>query len=401
MDFWVLAAVITGLVAAALAVAALKWRGKAPAGHDVQVYRDQLSEVDRDLGRGVLSDGEAKRLRLEVSRRLLDTDRTQRAARAVTGGASPVLAAVLVAVVFGGAFWLYGQLGNFGQRDLPLERRLEQAETTRLTRISQAEAEAQVPVVDIAAGADPAHLELIEKLRAALRSRPDDLQGHELLARNEAGLGDFVAAHRAQRRVIEIKGDAASAHDFANYADLLALAANGYVSPEAEAAVRQVLAMDSKNGSGRYYLGLLNAQIGRPDIAFAVWRRLLQESLAGAPWVAPIRAQIEFVAANAGVRYELPPLAVGPSAEDVAAAADLSQTERDEFIRSMVARLSERLADEGGPASDWARIISALGVLGDVERAEAIWAEARSVFAASPADLVALRQAAVRAGIAE
>jgi cytochrome c-type biogenesis protein CcmH len=400
MEFWVLATVICGLVAAALALAALHRRGAVMAsGNDVHVYRDQLSEVDRDLVRGVIGADEAERLRLEVSRRLLDADKAQSGV-AVPGRSSPVLAGLMVVAVFGGAFWLYAQLGSFGQRDLPLETRLEMAENLRLNRFSQAEAEARMPVVDIASGADPALLDLLAKLRVALESRPNDLQGHELLTRNEAGLGDFAAAHRAQRRVLEILGDQASANDFANYADLLALAVDGYVSPEAEAAVMQVLAMDPQSGTGRYYLGLLNAQIGRPDIALGVWRQLLQESLPDAPWVPPIRAQIEFVAADAGVRFELEPVQVGPSADDVEAAADLTDEERDDFIQSMVARLSERLANEGGPASDWARLIGALGVLGDTERATAIWAEAQSVFASSPSDLVALRQAAIRAGIA-
>ena len=39
------------------------------------------------------------------------------------------------------------------------------------------------------------------------------------------------------------------------------------------------------------------------------------------------------------------------------------------------------LATEGGPPEDWARLIGALGVLGQTERAEAIAAEARVVFA--------------------
>ena len=76
----------------------------------------------------------------------------------------------------------------------------------------------------------------MQRLRAALDERPDDLQGHVLLARNEAAIGNFAAAHRAQERVIALKGADAEAADWADYALLLTYAAGGYVSPEAETA---------------------------------------------------------------------------------------------------------------------------------------------------------------------
>ncbi len=403
MDFWVLSGLMTVLVAGVLALSAMvRRRGTDRVDNDVIVYRDQLLEVERDQARGVISAQQGERLKLEVSRRILEADRqNQQHIAAPANTRSPLLAVALVLMVFGGAFYLYAQLGAPQSRDLPLSLRLQTAETARLTRPAQAEIEAQVQQVETELANDPAHLELMVKLRTALKTRPDDLQGHQLLARNEAGLGDFIAAHRAQKRVLEIKGDAATDVDFANYADLLALAANGYVSPEAEAAIAKVLTLDPRNGSGRYYLGLMQAQTGRPDLAFNVWQQLLQDSRPDAPWVVPIRAQIGFVAADAGVRYELPPLAVGPSADDIAAAQDMSAQEQAEMIQGMVERLSNRLAEDGGPASDWARLIGALGVLGDTDRAAAIWGEAQQVFASAPDDLAEIRKAASRAGVAD
>ena len=44
----------------------------------------------------------------------------------------------------------------------------------------------------------------------------------------------------------------------------------------------------------------------------------------------------------------------------------------------MVEGLAARLAAEGGPAPDWARLITSLGVLGETDRAKAIWAEAQA-----------------------
>jgi cytochrome c-type biogenesis protein CcmH len=148
------------------------------------------------------------------------------------------------------------------------------------------------------------------------------------------------------------------------------------------------------------------AQVDRPDAAFRLWRDLLEESMPGAPWVPPIRAGIEELAARAGVRYELPPreaapAAPGPSAGDVEAAGDMDPEARMQMIRGMVAQLSDRLATEGGTAEDWARLINAYGVLGETERARAIWAEAQSVFAEIPEGLATVRAAAENAGVAQ
>ncbi|MFV2038352.1 MAG: tetratricopeptide repeat protein, partial [Paracoccaceae bacterium] len=284
--------------------------------------------------------------------------------------------------------------------DMPIRARLLDAQDTRANRPEQAVIEARVEPVALSPDVDPKFLELMDRLRAAMLVRVDDLRGFELLSRNEAALGNFVAAHRAQERVIEIKGADADAADYASYGDMLVLAADGYVSPDAEAALSKALQMDGENGTARYYIGLMFAQTGRPDLAFNLWNSLLEESSPEAPWVPPIRRQIEFAAADAGIRYQLPDAGSGPSAADIAAVQDLIQEDQNVLIRSMVTRLSDRLAREGGEPLDWARLISALGVLGETERAAAIWDEAQTVFAASPEAMATVRAAAVRAGLA-
>lgn len=405
MSFWILAIPLAALVAVSLALASR--RGGAVANdqnRDIGVYRQQLAEVDRDLQRGVLSAEDGERLRLEVSRRLLDADRAASDAGAPAPTRPGFIPGALIAIaVFGGAIWVYTQLGAPNYPDQPLKARLETARQVMDNRPAQAEVESQLGAIEINPNADPAHLELLEKLRIALQSRPDDLQGFALLASNEAQLGNFIAAHKAQARVLEILGDDASARDYADYADILVLAANGYVSPEAEIALTRALQRDPENGTALYYTGLMFAQNGRADIAFDVWRNLLQDSPADAPWVAPIRAQIAIAAADAGVEYDLPEAAPlrGPTAGDVAAASDLSEDERDEMIRGMVEQLSERLASEGGSAKEWARLIRALGILGEVDRARTIWAEAQQVFAAEPGAIEQIRPAAESAGVAQ
>ncbi|MDR0808231.1 MAG: c-type cytochrome biogenesis protein CcmI [Gemmobacter sp.] len=377
---------------------------KAPAvAHDIAVYRDQLAEIARDAGRGLLPPEEAERLRIEVSRRILEADRVARRGGDVAApGGGLALPMALVVLALAGGVWLYTRLGAPGYPDMPLQARIAAAERMRTERPSQAEAEAQAPATPEPQGVSTEFQDLMEKLRATMTARPDDLRGQQLLARNEAQLGHFAAAATAQGAMIRLMGENAGADEYASLAELLVFAAGGYVSPEAEKALTEALRRDPRNGTSRYYSGLMFAQTGRPDRAFTLWRDLLESSSPEAPWVVPLKAQIGEMAARAGVRYE--PQAgsdAGPDAAALGAAAGMSDEGRKAMIEGMVQQLNDRLAREGGPAADWAKLITSLGVLGQPERARAIWAEAQGRFAGHAEDLARLRAAAEQAGVAQ
>lgn len=404
--FWIATGMLAVAMAALLAMALMRGqRNTGPAeAFDLQVYRDQLTEVDRDLQRGVISEEDAERLRTEISRRILTADAKAQASGA--GGTQPrglgiAVSLLIAATVVGGGFWLYAQLGAPGYGDLGLASRVEMAEQARETRPAQAEAEAQLPVTENP-DVQAEYSALVERLRGAVAERPDDLQGHVLLARSEAAMGNYVAAYKAQEKVVLIKGDQATGADYADLADMMILAAGGYVSPEAERVLETALTRDPRNGVAQYYMGLMMAQTGRPDIAFRLWDRLLRQSPPDAAWLPPILAQIEDLAFRAGISdYQVPQIASvpGPSAEDVEAAGEMSAEDREEMIRGMVSRLSERLANEGGPPEDWARLISSLGVLGEEAQAIAIWNDAKEVFADNPEALDIVRAGARAAGL--
>ncbi|SMX36803.1 c-type cytochrome biogenesis protein CcmI [Maliponia aquimaris] len=404
--FWILTGAAAVILTAALMLALLRGRratGPAEA-YDLQVYRDQLTEIEADAARGKIPPEEAERLRLEISRRLLAADAKVRGASA--GGDQPralgyVMAALIPLVLIGGGFGLYTQIGAPGYGDVPLQLRLARAEEALKSRVSQQEIEARIPPQP-ATDASPEYQDLVVKLRAAVAERPDDLQGNRLLARSEAALGNFRAAYQAQQQIIRLKGDAATAQDYTDMADMMILAAGGFVSPEAQAALEQALALDPSNGVARYYGGLMMAQVGRPDVGFRMWSQLLRDSAPQDPWVEPIVAQIEDLAYLAGQQnFEMPVLGGGrgPSQADVAAAADMTPEDRMQMIGGMVAQLSDRLATEGGPVEDWAKLINALAVLGRKDEADAIWTEAQTVFAASDTALQILKETAVRAGL--
>lgn len=420
--FWIAALALTGAALLLLLAALARGRTMQPGQQDLAVYRDQIREIERDQGRGLVDPETASRLKAEVSRRVLEADRVATAdARpmAAPPGQTRALVVMLILLLAAGAV-LYLRIGAPGYPDMAHATRIAQAEGFRATRPVQAEAEAEMAAQAATAGAsasantpagaaparppaDPAYLDQIADLRQAVASRPDDLQGQSLLTEHEAALGNFAAAARAQTSVVRLRGDQATARDQVVLAELLILAAGGYVSPEAEAALTAALTRDPRDPTARYYSGLLFAQIGRPDLAFRLWKPLLDESRPEEPWVAPLRAQIGQIAAMAGVRYEVPPETplAGPSADQVEAAADMTPEARTEMIRGMVEGLSARLASDGGPAEEWARLITAYGVLGDTAQATRVWTEAQAVFAGRAGDMQLLRAAAEQAGVAE
>ncbi len=407
MDIWGFGIIAAGLalVVSALLAAALRAgrvQAQSAASYDVQVYRDQLAEVERDLARGTINAEDAARVRTEVSRRILAADAGARQPHdAKAGRGSLGLALGLGVLLLVGSGVLYWQLGALGYGDLSLKSRIEMAAERRADRPTQEQAEAAQTATPEAQDENPEYAALIEQLRSAVAQRPDDLQGHILLAQTEARLGNFAQAADAQAVVLRLKGSDATVADLTTQAELLIFAAGGYVSPAAEDALRRALNIDDTDGSARFYWGEMLIQTGRPDLGFRLWDSLLRAGPEDAPWIAPIRARIPELAELAGVNGYTPPQADarGPSQQDMDNAAGMTPQERMQMIEGMVSSLSDRLATEGGPATEWARLVTALSVLGRQDDARAVLVDARATFADDPTALDTLTGAAEQAGL--
>lgn len=408
MTFWIIAAAMAALVSTLMARALM--RGGSAGGqdigaYDVQIYRDQLAEVERDVARGVVGAEDAERARTEISRRILAADKAISETSAQTEGAGGVAVGAVALAIIGGGLAIYAWLGQPGYGDLALEDRIARAEELRENRPNQQAAVDSLPPFTLTEDVSEEFLNLMTQLRATVADRPGDLQGHTLLAQNEARIGNFTAAVTAQEQVVRIKGQDASAEDISDYGELLVIAAGGYVSPEAETAFRAALNRDEDDGRARYYLGLMMLQTGRPDIAFRLWDGLLRRGPPEASWIEPILTQIAQVAQLAGVNYTIPAIgggaAPGPSMEDIEAAGQMSADERMEMIGGMVDGLSNRLATEGGPPQDWARLITSLAILGNPDQALAVFNNAVQVFDGNPGALDIIRAAGSQAGVAE
>ncbi|ROU00109.1 c-type cytochrome biogenesis protein CcmI [Histidinibacterium lentulum] len=373
---------------------------------EVALYRSQLEELDRDVDRGVIDADEAARARTEIARRLLAADRAERrasgSAPAWLTRAAAVVTGLAVVAVAGGLYWRLGAVDGTGPyADIPRAARIAASEEMRAARPGQLALEEASAGASLAAEDAPDdYMEMVERLREIVPGRPDDLEGWQLLARHEAALGNYPAARAAQERVIAIRGDEARLPDRERLLDLMVAATAGVVSPEAEELASRILVLDEDNLAARYYIGLLYAQTDRPDVAFRLWRAMIAEGPPENAHVRLARGQIEEAAFRAGEDYTLPPLdSRGPTEEQIAAAEDMDPEARAAMIENMVAGLETRLANEGGSAEDWARLISAKVVLGETDQARAILGEARQRFATRPEDLGTVEAAAERSGL--
>lgn len=361
------------------------------AASDTQVFKDQLAEIERDLTRGTIQPAEAEGARIEVSRRLLAAAQradARNSIRPAPQGISGMVAGLSLIGVPALAAALYLGLGAPGYQDIPLAGRTTAGQSVATgqpapNRMTQAEAEAEVagnlpPAPD--ASDDEEYRTLVAQLEQTIAERPDDAQGHQLLANGLMRLGRWSEAAATYKRLIDILGPGATADMHATRAEALVLAAAGYVSPEAETEIRRALEIAPSLPIGRYYAGLALRQAGRLDDAITVWEGLRRDSPADAPYLEWLNMMLaETVQARGG------PSIPGPNQADMAAANDMSPEDRNDMIEGMVARLAARLDEQGGSPDEWAQLISSYAVLDQQPKAMAALEQALAAYPTGPA----------------
>ncbi|MGA2568131.1 MAG: c-type cytochrome biogenesis protein CcmI [Pseudolabrys sp.] len=79
-----------------------------------------------------------------------------------------------------------------------------------------------------------------------------------------------------------------------------------------------------------------------------------------------------------------PVAAAGPTPAEIAAAAQMNPDQQNQMIRSMVARLADKLKADGSDVAGWERLLRAYMVLGERDKAHAAAADARKALASDP-----------------
>jgi cytochrome c-type biogenesis protein CcmH len=298
------------------------------AGQARRVYLDQLNELERDRSEGRLRPEEAEAARVEIARRLLAADSAPSNPSLSEGSVAARRAISLVALIGIPAVSLALYLG-LGAPTLP----------------------GQPLAARLAAPAAPNEVDaLVARVEAHLTAAPDDGRGWEVIAPVYLETGRADDSVRAYQNAIRLLGSNATRQ--AGLGEAIVAAEGGIVTADARTAFEAANAADPTAPGPRFYLALAAQQEGDLGAAAEGWRALLAESQADAPW----RASVEQALAS----IEQPD---GPSAEQMAAAEDLSPADRTAMIEGMVEGLAERLQREPNDVEGWLRLIRSYVVL--------------------------------------
>lgn len=216
------------------------------AASNLAVLRDQLAELDRDLGNGLVTAEQHREARGELERRVIEDARA--GADAVPRTAARRTALALGLLIPLGAGLLYLFLGN------PAAMQWEATQGAG-HKISPQEMD-----------------EMVARLAARLQEKPDDGNGWALLGRSYMVMQRFDDAAKAYGRAAETIKDDASL--LADYADALAMAQGRSLAGKPLQIVEQALKLDPVNWKALAMAG--SAAFDRKDFRKAVdyWQKL-------------------------------------------------------------------------------------------------------------------------------
>ena len=250
---WLALTLMTVAVMAGLLIPVFQRRPLADrSAHDRAVFRDQLSELGRDVARGIIGEAEAEAARNEISRRLL---------QAVPGAigrssATPLVAILGVLMIPLVALPLYLQRGSPKLPDVPLALRLEDA-------IQNQDFDA-----------------MIAKVERHMAEKPDDIQGWRVLATAYRRLERWDDAANAYANVMRLAR--ATPETIADYGEMVVSANQGMVTAEASRAFAEALKLDPKLPKARFFQALALKQEGKREEARAAFQALLDDTPADA-----------------------------------------------------------------------------------------------------------------------
>jgi cytochrome c-type biogenesis protein CcmH len=365
--FWIIAGLLT-LAALAVLLRPLVRRagGSMDQGESVvAVFRRQLRDIDTELAQGRLAPDQAAAAHAEITRRMLAAaDQESQDSKLTPGSPAEISWRIGAAVGIAGllpaaALAVYFAVGA------PVA-------VNRAGADNVSAAQGPHDAAELAAAAD--------QLKARLQREPGHLEGWILLGRTLTSLERFADARDAYRQAIGLAPNEPGLH--AELGEVLVLAAEGTVTPEAEAE----FAKSANDPRARFYGAEAARQRGDSAAARAALRTLLADAPADAPWRKIVAARLaEIAPGEPQVNSKVGAPSAGPSSQDVAAAQAMSPEERQAMIRGMVDRLAARLEQNPDDKEGWARLAHAYEVLGETDKAQAARARAAAVGAAAAA----------------
>ena len=202
----------------------LRRSDSAVVGRDLSnldIHRDQFSELDNDLEAGTLGADRYEQAKTELERRVLEeaVAPAEVPQSAKPGKAVPIVIAVFIPLT---AVMLYLYLGNLQGLVAPRH-----------------------PAADLSSITPDQFQDMTAKLAERMRQNPDDAQGWKMLGRAYRAMDRFGEANDAYKKAVELSPQDA---DFlADYAESLALAARRSLAGEPTRLLDRALKLDPRN----------------------------------------------------------------------------------------------------------------------------------------------------------
>ena len=230
------------------------WRTPKPAKTvnrgeaNLDIFRDQMRELERDHDEGILTDADLKQARSELQRRLLDEVHPETVPQAKSGGRQTALALLIALPLAATAGYLI--LGN--------PQALDPTQTQTQTQIGPQQIEA-----------------MLGKLVEKLKQNPDDTKGWVMLARSYKVLGRFSESAEAYSH-----GGALVDADpslLADYAEVLAQANGGSLAGQPDKLLSRALEIDPNEPQALFLAGAAASERRDFSAVARYWERLLQQ----------------------------------------------------------------------------------------------------------------------------
>lgn len=401
MSLWILMSAI--MIALFVPLAWIAWRPAQTAdGSSGKVYADQLEEINREEKAGLIDEADARMARLEVQRRLIATDDAKHLEVSDMNNSDRVTMVAMVASIAIGSAVIYAAVGSPDTPAKPMG-----SASQRVMSADLAALEGDRPAAAARGGAEalPSVDTMISRLETRLADDPSDAEGWRMLGWSKFRTGDASGAAEAYKRALALEPEDSRVQSV--YGEALIQASGGFVSDEAEQALRKAVELDPGDARARFLLGLKKQQDGKAEEALDDWVALLNEAPAGADWYGDVRARAEELAISSGIDVSdrLPPrraepampaattsssAAPRPTQQQVDSAQQMSPDDRQAMILGMVERLDTRLAEEPDDLDGWERLIRSRLVLRQEAEARQAHDQARTQFREDPAALARL-----------
>ncbi|PTR16568.1 cytochrome c-type biogenesis protein CcmH [Nitrosospira sp. Nsp2] len=262
-SFWVVAGVF--IVGALMFVLPTLWSkrnrdgGVARDATNIDVYRDQLAELDSDLRSDILTREQYEQSKRELQQRMLeDIPQGETMAATLMSGnrnvATITLTTLAVPLL---AVSLYLWLGN-------TKALLPQPAATEHPAMSSAGS---------AEGGHPDFSSVLENLIARLRDQPDDIEGWLMLGRTYAMMQRFNEAKEAYEKVLALAPD--NSEVLTDYADIVAMTHDGSLVGEPYELIKKALRLDARNPKALALAGTAEFEQKKYKEAAASWEKLL------------------------------------------------------------------------------------------------------------------------------